>query len=211
MKIVLSFLIVLMLTGCSIFRPTEDSINEPKLLKQSTLPGVPVSLATQELEIYCEMLIKEDGSVGRAKLLKGSGDKTWDYLAEQSLLKWEYAPALYNGKPIQMLVRRNIRVVFAKSEEIPLCEIACDDIAVAESVYNALKLGADFAEMASKYSINPSKDNGGFLGKVNIHYYSGKIKAIISNLSEDEFTRPVPYGQHFVIFKRLRQNKIQDL
>lgn len=211
MRLVILLLCLSFFTGCAVFQSQEASLNEPQLLKQAPLPSIPLSIADQEIEIYCEMLISETGTVNKARLLKGSGDKTWDLLAEQSLLKWEYSPALLDGKPVQLLVRRKIKVLFAESKEIPLAEIAFDDIAVAETVYNALMQGKDFSEMASKYSVNATRDKGGVLGKVNVQYFTKEIRSVLLNLNEEEFTRPLSYGEHYIIFKRLKEPKAQEL
>ena len=44
------------------------------------------------------------------------------------------------------------------------------------------------------------------LGRVNINYFNNEIKIQIAALKEGEFTKPIPYGGHYVIYKRLIQN-----
>lgn len=207
MKKLVLLLFALVLTGCSIFKTQESLITEPVLLKQSPFPTIPESLSDKDLDLYCEMLIGDDGKVVRAKLLTSSGDETWDYLAEASLIKWEFSPALLNGDPIEILVRRKIKLQYVEPQSITLAEILCNRQSEAESIYTELVKGKDFDEAAKKYSVSSTKDLGGYLGKVDIRYYCKEIRQVLSDLSEGEFTKPVTYGEYFVIFKRLKETK----
>lgn len=152
------------------------------------------------------MLIDKDGKVERAKLITGSGDKAWDYLAETSLLKWEFSPALLDNDPVEILVRRKIVLQYVEPQAIALSEILCERKSAADSMYSMLTAGSNFSKLAKEYSVSPTKDQGGYLGKVDIRYYCKEIRQILSNLSEDEFTKPVVYGEHYVIFKRMKDN-----
>ncbi len=205
MKIFLLLIYITIISGCSIFKPEETNPTEPQLLKQSALPPIPESLFYESFEFYCEMLIREDGSVERARLLKGSGDVVWDSLAAISLLDWKFSPALSDGKPMKVLVRRKVSVVFSESEKILLAEALFKTSSEADSAYIALLNGEDFVRIVMKYSISPSKDKYGFLGKVDIQFYSRDISRALARLSENEFTKPLPYGEHYIIFMRLSE------
>jgi len=199
------FLIVLVLfTGCSIFKTHDTTMTEPVLLKQAALPDIPQSLANKDVEIIAEFLIGKDGLVKKAKLKKSSGDATWDFLAEESFKKWEFSPALLDGESIEVLIHRKIKLFYTEPELIQLAEITCKDKREAESVYAALKSGADFTTLVEKYSTSPTKGKAGALGKVDIRYYSKDIRNILSELNEEEFTNPLPYADHYVIFKKLK-------
>lgn len=200
-KILIPFCLIL-LTSCSIFKTGNDIVSEPKLLKQSSLPEVPRSLYNQDFEFYCELLIDEEGNVQRAKMLSSSGDKAWDSLATISLLDWKFTPALLNGTPIKKIIHNKINVVFVEPILISLSEILCSSIEEADSLYLALLNGSNFSKLAKKYSISTSKDIGGYLGKVDIQFYTKEIRQILNDLKVNEFTKPISYGSNYIIFKR---------
>lgn len=191
------------ISGCSLFKPEEPALIQPKLIKQYALPPLTQNIYKDNFEFFCEMMIDANGDVERVKLLSTSGDETWDTLAVQSLLKWKYQPAIYDGNPIKMLVRTKIRVVFADAVMLSLAEIELENYQLADSVYRELERGKDFSELVSRFSISPSKDKNGILGEVNIKLYSKNISNILGQLKPGEYTKPLSYGEHFIIFKRL--------
>ena len=193
-------------SGCTVFQPEEANLIQPKLLMQSELPPLRQSTFSNYFEFYCEMQINIHGDVERAKLLTSSGDAEWDSLAELSLLKWKYSPAIYDGHPIKLLISRKIRVVFAEPIIFSIAEIQLDNREVADSVYQALLNGADFTLLVQNYSTSDSKTNNGFIGNVNVKHFSEDISFEISKLKEGEFTKPLNYGEHYIIFKRIKLN-----
>ena len=193
-------------SGCTVFQPEEANLIQPKLLMQSELPPLRQSTFSNYFEFYCEMQINLHGDVERAKLLTSSGDAEWDSLAELSLLKWKYSPAIYDGHPIKLLISRKIRVVFAEPMIFSIAEIQLDNREAADSVYQALLNGADFTLLVQNYSTSDSKTNNGFIGNVNVKHFSEDISFEISKLKEGEFTRPINYGEHYIIFKRIKLN-----
>lgn len=193
-------------SGCTVFQPEEANLIQPKLLMQSELPPLRQSTFSNYFEFYCEMQINLHGDVERAKLLTSSGDAEWDSLAELSLLKWKYSPAIYDGHPIKLLISRKIRVVFAEPIIFSIAEIQLDNREVADSVYQALLNGADFTLLVQNYSTSDSKTNNGFIGNVNVKHFSEDISFEISKLKEGEFTGPINYGEHYIIFKRIKLN-----
>jgi len=205
MKIFLLLIYITIISGCSIFKPEEPDRTEPQLLKQSVLPPIPESLYDQNFEFYCEMLIREDGTVEKARLTKGSGDAVWDSLTAISLLDWKFSPALLEGKPIKVLVHRKVNVVFSDSRKIILAEALFKTSPEADSAYIALLNGEDFVNIVLKHSISPTRDKYGFLGKIDIQFYSKDISRALARLSENEFTEPLPYGDNYIIFMRLSE------
>jgi parvulin-like peptidyl-prolyl isomerase len=195
---------ILFFTGCSIFQPNDTALIQPKLLKQSALPAFMPSLAKDRFDIYCEMLINENGDVEKVKLLTRSGDPIWDSLATLSILTWKFSPAIADNRPVKLLVRRKFIVSFEKPKVMALAEIQIKDKTLVDSVYKALLNGSDYAALALKYSLSPSGKNKGVLGNVDINHYSKDIGNILSNLEVGEFTEPLNYGKYYIIFKRLK-------
>jgi TonB family protein len=204
MKLFFSYSLLILLTACSLFKTTETESKEPKLIKQAPLPEIPESIKTLNFQFYCEMIVDEQGNVERAKLLESSGDKRWDSLTVLSLYGWKFSPALVDGKPIKTLIRRKVNVIFVESNTITLAEIVCKTKSEADSVYEMLNRGENFTDLVKKFSISDSKVKDGLLGKIDIQHYADEIRLILSRLKVNQYTRPVPYGSSFVIFKRLK-------
>jgi parvulin-like peptidyl-prolyl isomerase len=206
MKKIIFFCLFFITSGCSVFQPEEPPLIQPKLLKQSELPPLTEPTYSNYFEFFCEMQINANGDVEKVKLLTGSGDTNWDSLATLSLLNWKYSPAIYGGHPIKLTVRRKIKVVFVEPTVFSLSEIQLDNKETADSVYQALLKGTDFISLVLKYSTSDSKTNNGFIGNVNVKHFSEEISLALSQLKEDEFTKPLSYGEHYVIFKRMKLN-----
>ncbi len=207
----LTFLICLaLIAGCSSIQTERALIKEPELLKQAALPLIPQSIYRQDMDLVSDILVSSDGTVERASFHKSSGDKDWDALAIASILKWKFTPAMYNGKPIKLLIRRKIKIQFAEPEMMNLAEIVFVNLKQADSAYKALMAGSDFNKIVSKYSVSPSRINNGLLGEVNIQNYSKNISSVLSDLNEGQISKPIPYGQNYIIFKRLKKIESVD-
>jgi hypothetical protein len=196
----------LIISGCSIFQPESPTVIQPKVLRQAPLPSISESIYTNNFQFYCEMLVNEKGDVERAKILTHTGDALWDSLATLSLLKWKFDPAIQNGIPVKILIRRRIQVKFEEPEMMSLAEILFKNYDQADSVYKALLNNADFNELVRKYSISPTRDRNGVIGSVEIRHYAKDISRALSKLKEGDFTKPLAYGEAYVIFKRLEYN-----
>ena len=207
----LAFLICMaLLAGCSSIQTERSLITEPELLKQVTLPLITQNIYHQDIDLVSDILVDDDGSVERASFVKGSGDKDWDALAIASILKWKFSPATYNGKPVKLLIRRKIMIQLAEPEMMNLAEIVFANLKQADSAYKALIDGGDFNGIVSKYSISPSRVSNGLLGEVNIQNYTKNISSALSDLDEGQITKPIPYGQNYIIFKRLKKIESVD-
>ena len=99
------FLGLIFLTGCSIFQPIADT-NVAPLLLQYPLPIVPRSISRPNLQIEMDLFILEDGSVGRVTIINGSGNKTWDSLAAETIMKWKYSPAHVDHHSVKIWMPR---------------------------------------------------------------------------------------------------------
>ncbi len=206
MKKIFFICLFVITSGCTVFQPDETTLIQPTLLKQSELPPLRESITNNYFEFYCEMMIDTNGDVERARILNGTNDPVWDSLAVLSLMEWKYTPAIYGGHPINLLVRRKIKVVYAEPKYISLAEIQCDSREKADSVYSALLNGTDFTSLVLTYSTSSSKSRNGLIGDVNVKHFSDEISLAISLLNEEEFTKPLSYGNHFIIYKRLKLN-----
>ncbi len=201
MKQAILFFCLCCLVGCSSM-PYATDASAPQLLIQYPLPPAPESMRQPEFQIDMILFILEDGSVGKAKLLKGIDDPTWDTLAVATIKQWRFAPARMDNRPISTWFRLKTTVQSASPVNMSLAEILCTNVDVADSIYELLKQGKDFSELAIKYSVSPSRDKKGMLGEVNINIYPENIRKTIGSLLPNDFTKPVKYGDLWAIFKR---------
>jgi TonB family protein len=151
------------------------------------------------------LFILEDGSVNNIRLRKASGDAAWDSLAAASIRQWRFVPAHLENHPVSAWFRLRLMVRYANPQYLSLAEIMCPTKEKADSVYDALEKGEDFGELATLYSVAPSRERKGELGEVDINLYSENVCEVIKHLGVEEFTKPIKYGDLFAIFKRLKK------
>lgn len=193
--------------GCSSTQQTADD-SFPQILTRTPLPVVPTSISQPYFEIDMVLFILEDGSVGNVKLRRASGDSAWDSLAVASIRQWHFVPARFESRIISTWFRLKLTIRYANPIYLPLAEILCNTRDDADSVYQQLLRGEDFSELAMRSSVAPSRLMRGMLGEVDVNLYAENIFKAIQRLSVDEFTKPLKFGEQFVIFKRLQKRVV---
>jgi hypothetical protein len=204
MKPMLFLLCIVFLAGCSSMQQMSDG-TVPKLLIQTPLPPLPETMTRPVFELETVMFIMEDGTVGKTRMLKGSGDARWDSLALASMRQWRFTPARMDNKPIGSWFHMQSVLRYANPQLMNLAEILCTTEDEADSVYTLIEQGQSFSELAMRYSVDPSREMSGVLGEVDINLYPENIRKPISRLSVDEYTKPMKYGDLYAIFKRLKK------
>jgi len=177
----------------------------PQLLLKHPLPPIPESFSRLSFDLDVVLFILEDGSVSKARLLKGSDDASWDSLAIASIKQWRFTPARTENQPISTWFHLRTKVRYAKLQIMNLAEILCTTPEESDSVYEAIEHGHDFGELAMRYSVDPSREMKGILGEVNINMYPENIYKSIEDLAINGYTKPIKYGDLYVIFKRLEK------
>ncbi len=200
---------VTLFAGCTSTQPISELIL-PELLIQQPLPPFPVQVISPILKIELEILVVEDGSVRYARLLNTSGNIEWDSAALTAVKHWIYSPAVYQGKPVRLWLHQTATVQFSQPYLVPLAEIICSTRAEADSAFTRLEQGCQFCDMVLMYSISTSREQKGSLGEVNIRLYPDYIEHQLEQLAENQFTKPIKYGEKFIIFKRIKSER-QDL
>lgn len=193
--------------GCSSTQQTTDN-SFPKLLTRTPLPLIPSTVLQPYFEMDMVLFILEDGSVGNVKMRRASGDAAWDSLAVASIMQWRFTAARFENRSVSTWFRLKLTVKYANPIYLPLAEILCNREEDADSVYAALQRGEDFGELAMKYSVAPSRVMKGFLGEVDINLYAESIYKAIQQLGAEEYTKPLKFGEQFVIFKRLQKRVV---
>lgn len=192
--------------GCSSTQKTTDD-SLPQLLKRSPLPVIPTTITQPYFELDMVLYILEDGSVNNVRLLKGSGDSTWDTLAVASVKKWQFIPAHINDQAISTWHHIKTQVRYANPQYCCLAEIICNTKEEAESAYVALERGEEFGKLVEKFSTADSREKKGIIGEVDINLYPEYICQLIQKLGKEEFTKPVKYGEQYAIFKRMKKTE----
>jgi parvulin-like peptidyl-prolyl isomerase len=177
----------------------------PQVLIQSQLPQIPASIQKPVFELDVVMFVMEDGTVGKTRMLKGSGDAEWDSLALSSIKQWRFTPARMDNKPVGSWFHMQSILRYADPQVMKLAEILCTTAEEADSVYKVIEQGKNFNDLAMHYSVDPSREMGGLLGDVNINVFPENIRRPLSKLSMNEFTKPIKYGDLYAIFKRLEK------
>jgi parvulin-like peptidyl-prolyl isomerase len=139
-------------------------------------------------------------------IVKGTEDTLWNAQAAETIRHWKFLPAMSDGKPVQMWFHLQTNVHFARPVNFTLAQIVCNSQKDADSVYTALEHGNSFTELAKTYSRDSaSRVNDGTMGMMNIYALPQELRRPIEDLSVNEYTEPIGYGNLFFIFKRLPQ------
>jgi TonB family protein len=203
MRLTIIFLCLVCLVGCSSMKYGSERM-VPELLIQSTLPPIPETIRQPIIDLEVVLFVLEDGTVGKERMVKGSGDAGWDSLALATMKQWRFAPARYENQPVSTWYHMKTTLRYANPEMMNLGEILCTTAEEADSVYKAIEQGQSFGALAMKHSVDPSREMSGVLGKVNINIYPENIRKSLSRLTMDDYTEPIKYGDLFVIFKKLK-------
>jgi tetratricopeptide (TPR) repeat protein len=92
--------------------------------------------------------------------------------------------------------------VLAQPSSVYLRMIVVPDREAAKKVEELLTAGNSFPEIASKYSTDPTKDRGGFLGRVALKDLNEQIRAMVSSIRVGGITRPVRVQDGVAFFQR---------
>ncbi len=204
MRLTIFLLCIVCLVGCSSMKQIPDA-SGPQVLLKHPLPPIPESFSRTPFDLDVVLFILEDGSVGKARLLKGSDDASWDSLAIASIKQWRFTPARTESQPISTWFHLRTKIRYAKLQIMNLAEILCTTPEEADSVYEAIERGQDFGELAMRHSVDPSREMKGILGEVNINMYPEDIFKSLEKLVLNTYTKPIKYGDLYAIFKRLNK------
>ncbi len=195
---------MLVLAGCSASMQPEVPGELPELVSMASLPPFRTATFHQRLRLNFTIHVKTDGSVDNVRLMGTSGDPSWDSLAVQSVHRWRFTAARYQGQPTAVWIRQEVTVIFQQPTRLPLAEIVLNTSGVADSLYALLMRGAPFDSLARECSVSESRNRGGALGMVDLSLYPQRVREELSKLGEGDITRPVRIGDTYVIFKMLR-------
>jgi len=83
-------------------QPTQGDLFAP-VVTRAVAPGYPLELMRENVQGTVELaaVINSDGSVGDIRVLNDADDRLQTY-AREALLRWQFLPALRNGKPVPL-------------------------------------------------------------------------------------------------------------
>jgi TonB family protein len=202
MKTLVFLVCLVFLAGCTTFQQHDTAVTQPELLEQTSLPPISGSSFKNNFRLVIRMLIDEEGKVLKAKFIAGSGYEEWDSVALESICNWRFSPARINNNPVKIWVNQIAVIKLQEPMYWSISEILCPTLETANLVYDSLKAGGSFAELAAQYSVAETKAIKGYLGKVDVNLYSAPIREKLLKLRDNQFTEPIKYGDKYIIFKK---------
>jgi len=164
------------------------------------------SYTLDEKKRFLDSLIKNTIIIGEAE--KEKLDKKPEFQSKlkmyrNELLVNEYVTAKITpfisvtDEEVDLLMKASPNLV--PKGTLTLKEILVKTEKEAEEIYQDLGKGADFSKVATEKSIAQSKTNGGLIGTVSIGQLPPDVEALVSNLKEGEFSKPVKSDEGFRI------------
>ncbi len=198
-----AMILLIALVGCSSTEQTDFATVKPKLISMAPFPPYPAIPPSSTMRMALLMYIQEDGSVSKVRLLTTSGDARWDSLAMESTKRWRFSPATRDNTPLGLWVRQEVNIQFRDPIPMYLGRLASGSQNQADSLYVLLRNGSDFLALASLFPGRSAAGDGEMLGTVDIAPLPARVREVLKQLKEGEFTRPMQVGDEYIIYKRL--------
>ncbi len=91
---------------------------------------------------------------------------------------------------------------FAQASSVRLRMLIVNQPATARKVADLLAQGESFVQLASEYSVHPTKQHGGLLGLVALDDLQEQVRAMVGNLQVGQYTGPIPMPEGLAFFQR---------
>lgn len=192
------------LIGCGTVRQAGGPVEPPELIKMTPLPTISSTIPWTGLKLILMLHVMKDGTVGDVRMVESSGIPEWDTLAIQSIRQWQFLPGRYEGTPADLWIRQPVVVKPREAATLTLGEIVSETREGADSLHAMLERGEEFESLATRYSIAPSRAQGGFLGTVDIAIYPQHVRNELQRLRQGEYTPPIRVGDRYYIYRRYR-------
>jgi parvulin-like peptidyl-prolyl isomerase len=98
---------------------------------------------------------------------------------------------------VEEVLKRNPNLI--PKEMVTIREILVNTEKEADEIFQELLKGADFSKMAAEKSTAQSKSKGGLVGSITKGHLSPPLEAIVFNLKEGEFSKPIKTDEGFQI------------
>ncbi len=202
--------VLILLSGCATTQQPAASPDQPELISMTSLPPVSSMYPASGLKLKMLFHVKHDGSVMEVKMMNSSGDPTWDKGAVDSMGKWQFSAFPASDASTDKWVRNSVILQVQEPLILTLGEIITTNKQVADSLYNALKGGADFDAMIKLVPPGATQPLGKFLGATDIARYPKVVRDALRKLGINEITEPLRIGKEYIMYKRYRPDGLDD-
>lgn len=193
------------LNGCASSEQVTAEYDTLPKIREYTPPVFPekILLSGQQEEVMLLLRIDEEGNVQRARIVNSSGESDLDSAALVAAKSWKYYPASKDGKALPIVIQQKVVFSTAPTETVSFYEILVGRKTLADSLWNLLESGANFSDLAEKFSEGKSAVIGGLRETVRYESLPTIIRSALQKLTPGQFSRPfeLPDGT-FMIVKR---------
>lgn len=180
-------------------------VTAPQLLIQTPLPEIPASIRKPPSQIDMKLFIGEDGSVVKVRLIDPSGSPDWDSLTVERIRQWRFLPARRDGQAVSSWFYLRASVKYVHPLFYSLSALFCTTQEKAEALYTSLEEGIAFENLDIRNTADTVQIHFRDLGVVNVYSYPEKVRHVLLNLDQGEYSKPVKYGDEYVIFQREKE------
>jgi len=195
---------LLLFIGCATTQHAPTPSGQQELVAMTPLPPLASISFLGGLKLNAMFRLQNDGSVAEVKLLRSSGDPSWDAGAIDSMKQWRFAPLPQDTAPADHWIRFAIVVQVQEPVVMNLGEISSPDQREADSLYVLLQHGASFDSLARRGRQAGSPETDWFFPSVNIARYPQYVREQLAGLRANTFTRPLRVGTKYMIYQRFR-------
>jgi TonB family protein len=191
--------------GCAGSRDIRSEYDSLPKLREYTPPAFPEEFRQPQanLEVLLDVRIDAEGNVLGVQMAESSGETEIDLSAVSAVRKWKYYPATKDGKPLPAVVRQKVIFSTRPLTTVTYYEIVVSRKELADSLWKVLDTGADFAEIAKKFSEGESAAQGGLRENVRYESLSATMKAEIDKLVPGQISQPFQGDNNkYIIIKR---------
>ncbi len=209
MKIVIA--VIVMCAGCAIISETQNPDTMPQLVYRTTLPLIPVQWAGSQPKLEVLFHVSKAGEVLSVRFVDFRGYEDWESQALEEMKQWRFSPARLGKDSVPVWIRVPINIRFTDVKVFYLAQLVCIDRACADSAYRLLLAGRKFESIVGEL---PSSGIGTYeknIGETDLRIYSEVVQQELMKLKVNEFTKPIRFGDSFVIFKRLSMKRVSGV
>jgi peptidyl-prolyl cis-trans isomerase C len=183
---------------------TQSDLDELMKRYEPFMKGAPFN--SQEKKDLLNVLIKSTLIVTEAE--KEKMDEKPEVQLKLKMYKNEILAKEYIASKIEPFVKvsdQEVEEVLKKNpnlipkEMVTIREILVKTEKEADEIFQGLLKGADFSKMAAERSTAQSKSKGGLVGPFTKGHLSPSLEAIVFNLKEGEFSKPIKTEEGFQI------------
>ena len=208
LSLLISALVLVLLSGCKGSEELTSQYDTLPKLREHTPPAYPEKflLAQEDAAVLVRMRINDAGNVVSASVVKSSGSTELDQAALNAVKTWKYYPATKDGKPVPIVVEQKVELSSKPFESVTFSEIVVGSRDLADSLWNLLDAGADFSQIAKKFSEVKSAISGGLRETVRYDVLQDAVRIVLDRIGPGQLSLPFERADgRYMIIKRKRR------